>query len=90
MKYKMSFDFKIIDVFFIVLVALLWFIGGVILVSLITKVLGNFLAGIMLMPLAIFISSIATLIHIIKYVIEGITLYPIEENKNIILNKELK
>lgn len=81
MKYKMSFDFRIIDVFFLVLVAMLWFIGAIVLASFIAGIIRNFIAGVMLMPVAIFISAIATLIHIIKYVIEGITFYPVEENK---------
>ena len=88
MKYKISFDFKIIDVF------LFWIIVTTLVFSFIAGAIGNYFIASLLVPLIILTSSIAIIIHIVKYICEGITIYPVtkdgqELNKEIQINKPL-
>ena len=92
MKYKISFDFKIFDVFLLMIVSLFWIVGTTIIFSFIVGTIGNeFIAYSLLVPLIILTSSIAIIIHIVKYICEGITIYPVikEEKKEMQINKPL-
>lgn len=94
MKYKISFDFKIIDVFLLMGISLIWIIVTTLIFSFIAGAIGNYFIASLLVPLIILTSSIAIIIHIVKYICEGITIYPVikdgqELNKEIQINKPL-
>lgn len=94
MKYKISFDFKIFDVFLLMFVSLIWIVVASFIFSFIAGAIGNYFIASLLVPLIILTSSIAIIIHIVKYICEGITIYPVindgqELNKEIQINKPL-